>query len=50
MGALRAAGDRLRPTSSGRLPGMSFTHTELDAATSVVRRHFPATPQLSGRC
>ena len=25
---------------------MSFTREELDAATSVVRRHFPATPQV----
>jgi threonine dehydratase len=25
---------------------MSFTRAELDAATAVVRRHFPATPQL----
>ncbi|SDP33106.1 threonine dehydratase [Pedococcus dokdonensis] len=26
---------------------MSFTHAELDAATEVVRRHFPATPQIA---
>ena len=35
-----------RSRTSGRLRGMSFTRADLDAATSVVRRHFPATPQL----